>query len=117
MIQDNEYNQTIFSEEEPFFEEKPKKKGLTKKRKIGMALIGMSVCGVLFLGLLVRMFSSRQQVVNIQPSPTPIQTNSEQRSAMDQLFFELDADIKNSDPAENVFPFPPVEEDIRVSAQ
>ena len=116
-------NQTLFSEEQPFFDvnsyagdpangDRSKKK--SKKSIIIIALVGFMVMVIIALTIM-RFFPKNNGGTNLEPSPTP--SPSGPLTGLDLLFQELDVEIKKADPTENILPFPPIENNILVTPE
>jgi hypothetical protein len=120
MIQQFQYDQTAFGAEEPLYENagsspKPEKAELKKPNSGKVILVFLLILAVIG-GWYV--FSRSTQV--IQPgdekaTPTPTKDQQAVPSSVDQLFLELDQSLLEADPSINLYPFPPISEDILVS--
>ena len=115
-------NQTLFSEEQPFFDadgfgRKFNEKNGKRKSKKPLFIFATVIVVILMVGTLtfMRLFP-RNTVVN-QPNVSPSPTPNASMSPLDVLFVELDQDIQNADPSKNVLPFPPVADTITVSPE
>ncbi len=115
-------NQTIFSEEQPFFDVDSFGKNfidpsVPKKKRSPLIFIIIIVILVILVGILtlMRLFQNSGGIISPFASPTPTPVTS--LSPLDQLFIELDNEIKNADPSENILPFPPVRDTITISPE
>lgn len=115
-------DQTLFSEEQPFFDvdeldrrnESKSGKKIQKKQLFIIVIIGVVL---LLIGslTLMRLLTSDNPMTPIETSPSPSPQAS--LSPLDVLFQELDQDISNADPSTNLLPFPPVADTITVSPE
>lgn len=111
----NDFDQTLFQEEEPLFERMSK--GVTKKGGPKLVPIVLITLGVLVVSAIALAFLNRgpKQTVIEEATPTPTATAVPQPTYLKQLFYELEQDLKNADPSKNTLPFPPVEQELLIT--
>lgn len=116
-----QFDQTLFTEEEPLFEskqvsgdsKKPTSEKVKKPPVLLFILIPVVLVAIVIGAIIFTNSPTPQNQLESSPSPSPsLQTGN---TYLDQLFNELSDDIDNADPLENILPFPPVEESIQVS--
>lgn len=109
-------NQTIFQQEEPLlssYEPKKPPKKLSKRTKMLMG------AGAFIIFLLIILFMTPKKPRDEDSptaTPTPTVTQQQTQTPLDVLFQELATDMKEADPTENTYIFPPLRVDIQVSS-
>lgn len=120
--QDILLDQTRFTSEEPFFEgksvsalgQKESDKNAQRKKILLIVAIVSLLVGLLLIFAIIASRKPKPTVV-VQPSPSPQTQQTQEKSELDQLFDEVNSDIEKADPLENILPFPPVDEGIRLT--
>ena len=120
MNQHFEYDQTAFAAEEPLYESagsspKHEKAEMKKPNSGKVILVFLLVVIILSAWFIFRRSSGGVEQSDGQPTPTPFQDQQANPSSVDQLFNELDKSLQQADPSINLYPFPPISEDILVS--
>lgn len=120
-----QFDQTLFVQEEPLFEkgevhQNQAGKGEPEIKKppkvLFMVIGGVVILVVILISAMIMVMMNRQPTVQpepVLPSPTPVTNTS--NSTLDRLFQELNQDIERADPLDNIYPYPPVEADIRIT--
>lgn len=120
MTQSDNFNQTAFASEEPLFEsaggDTSHKVAEVKKPNGGKVIVFFVICISLIGGWIYFRSTGAKIDENVsQLTPTPTVAPNTTPTSVDQHLLELDQSLKEADPSINLYPFPPVSEEILVS--